>query len=174
MAARRRLAAPVGLPPGRARPLPTPQARTGPCHSPLRPSSCGHRLAVLSRPDYRLPALPREQSSGLDKGRRPVRCPADRAASGLPALARSGPPRGFPCQARCGLAVARASAPLKPFVEKVVTGCQGQPGAARGSQGQPPGAAGQPGQALGTAVAQDRKEIATATATASAGVLVAG
>jgi len=38
-AARRRLAAPVGPPPGRARLLPTPPARAVPRHSPLRPSS---------------------------------------------------------------------------------------------------------------------------------------
>jgi hypothetical protein len=34
----------------------------------------GHRLALFSRLNYRLPAPPRGRSSGLDKGRRPVRC----------------------------------------------------------------------------------------------------
>ena len=43
-----------------------------------------------------------EQSSGFDKGRRLVRLPAIGLASGLPAQARREPPRGFPCQIRCG------------------------------------------------------------------------
>ena len=73
--ARRRLAAPVGPPPGRARPLPTPPPRAVPGHFPLRPSPWW--LSPFSRARTTgIPALPRGRSSGLDKGRRPVSCPA--------------------------------------------------------------------------------------------------
>ncbi len=75
-AARRRLAAPVGLPPGRTRPLPTPQRGQFPVIYRWGRRPGGHRHAVLSRPGHRLPALPRARSSGLDKGRRPLSCPA--------------------------------------------------------------------------------------------------
>src|SRR5215470_10626084 len=43
---------------------------------PLRPSPWWSSPRRCSRPGLRLPALPREQSRGLDTGRRPVSCPA--------------------------------------------------------------------------------------------------
>ena len=39
-----------------------------------------------------------DRVAGFDKGRRPVRWSRIGLASSLPALAQSGPPRGFPCQ----------------------------------------------------------------------------
>jgi hypothetical protein len=47
-------------------------------------------------------SAPGKRSGGFDKGRWPVRWLAIGLASGLPALARSGPSRGFPCQIRRG------------------------------------------------------------------------
>jgi hypothetical protein len=70
-----------------------------------------------------------KRSSGLDKGRRPRKLSGDRAASGLPALARGGPPRGFPCQVRCGPGAGARQRALDLFVKKLLTahgtgGCQ--------------------------------------------------
>jgi hypothetical protein len=74
--ARRRLAAPVGSRPAGRGFCRRPRHEPSHVISPLRPSSWWSSSRRFSRLNHRLLAPSRGQSSGLDKGRRPVSCPA--------------------------------------------------------------------------------------------------
>ena len=78
------------------------------------------------------------RSSGdLTRGGGPYACPRIGLASGLPALARCGPPRGFPCQIRRGLVTLRIGGPKRPFCFAPPTGARHRRcGTASGSSGE--------------------------------------